>query len=403
MLKTTIEYTKLHHVDDDCLIYLIFKELYEDNLVQNIKKNDLENISTFNSWYRLNHNKVNLHEILIVLKSQSKYKNFFDVMYTTIKNRKDLHQLLYKNSFISLDNIQHAESSNILYKRYADKNIDLSLYVPLQENSTVKYDEPNIDLICKIFKFMSVLFDSPNEKLKLVVFYGDQKKLINFNSENRILCSDNVNSGLSVKHELIMIWRKEEFYKVLVHELIHFFGIDFYVLDPLYKKLDELFKTKYKIIGSDKLNESYTEALAIFLHSIIYSEEHNLNLDDVMKYEIMFSHFQMAKILSYFNCESFDDLEKTNFKQNTSVFSYYIIKCILMVNYAQLFDFWLNNGFKILNGNENKYEQLYTRIINENNVDKDTLNFFINYFRNNIDKFEGSFIFRTMRMSCYSF
>lgn len=403
VLKTNTEYTKLHHIDDDCLLYIIFKELYEDKIIQNIKKSDLANITMFNKWYRLNHNKVNLSEILSRVKTQSKYKNFYDVMYTTIKNRKDLHHLLYKNSFISLDNIQHAESANILYKRYQNSHIDLSLYIPLQENSEIKYDEPNIKLINKIFQFMSELFGSPNEKLKLVVFYGDQKKLINFNDEDHILCSDNVNSGLSVKHELIMIWRKEEFYKVFIHELVHFFGIDFYVSDPLYKKLDALLKSKYKIIGSDKINESYTEALAIFLHSIVYAEENNLNLDDVMKYEIMFSHFQMAKILSYFNCESFDDLEKTNIKQNTSVFSYYIIKSILMVNYEQLFDFWLNNGFKVLNGNENKYEQLFTQIINENNVDKDTLNFFINYFRNNVEKFEGSFIFRTMRMSCYSF
>lgn len=402
-LQISSKYLKLHNVDEDCLIYIIFNELYNDGIIKEITKNDLLNINNFNMWYRSNHTKFNLSQILLTLKSEKKYKQFYEVFYFPTKNRKDLHQLLYKNSFISLDNIQHAESSDILYKKYKNKHIDLSLYLPIEKNSENKYDEPNVDLINKIFLFMSKLFKASNEKLKLVVFYGNQKKMLDFSNKNNFLCSDNVNSGVSIKHELIMIWRKEEFYKVLIHELVHFFGIDFYVNDSIYEKLNELLNLKYKIVGSDKINESYTEAIAIFLHSIIYSEENMLNINDVMKYEIMFSHFQMAKILSYFNCESFDKLEKTNIKQNTSVFSYYIIKSILMVNYLQLFDFWLENGFKILNGNENKYEILYTKIIKKNNIDENTLNFFINYVTNNVTEFGESFIFKTMRMSCYSF
>lgn len=407
-LKTFAEYTRLHHINDDCLTFIIFKELYEDKLLSEIQieKNDLENMSSFAKWHRLNHNKINLHNFLkTIVTLHSKYKKFYDVLFFPVFSRKDLHQLLYKNSFISMDNVHHAESTNILYKRYKNKSIDLSIYSPANENSENKFAEPDINLINKIFKFMSKVFKKPDLKLKLVVFYGNQKKLIDFetNLKNRTLCSDNVNSGLSVKEELIMIWRKEEFYKVFIHELVHFFGIDFYILDPIYNLLDSLIKSKYKIIGSDKINESYTEALAIFLHSVVFSIEKNKNLDDVMRYEIMFSHFQMAKILNYFNCASFEDLEKVKIKQNTSVFSYYIIKTILMVNYQVLFDFWFENGFQILNGNEQKYEQLYTKIINKNNIDSDTLNFFINYIRNNVDKESDTFIFRTLRMSCFSF
>jgi hypothetical protein len=407
ILDTTTEYKKMHHIGEEGLIFIIFKELFEDNLIKGINQKDLESIQSFNMWYRLNHAKINLQEILKSVKNQKKYKNFYDVMYSSIKNRKDLHTILYKNSFISLDNIQHAESSTILYKHYKNSKIDLSLYLPSEENknnvnSANIFDEPNIEIISKIFSFMSDLFGKKNEKLKLVVFYGNQKKLLNYESNQKILCSDNVNSGLSVKHELIMIWRKEEFYKVLIHELVHFFGIDFYVLDSIYKSIEKSFNEKYKVIGSDKINESYTEAIAIFLHSIVYAKENKKNVDDIMKYEIMFSHFQMAKILNYFDCPSFENLGNTEINQNTSVFSYYIIKTLLMVNYKKLFDFWDENGFQILDGNEEKYGKLYNDILNENNIDITTLNFFINYIRNGVSKFGNSFIFRTMRMSCFS-
>jgi hypothetical protein len=403
ILQTTTEYKKMHHIGDEGLMFIVFKELFEDNLIRGLKQKDLDNIQSFNTWYRLNHNKVNLQEILKSVKNQKKYKNFYDVMYSSIKNRKDLHSILYKNSFISLDNIQHAESSNILYKHYKNSKIDLSLYIPLDDGEVNKYDEPDVKIISKIFSFMSELFGKKNEKLKLVVFYGNQKKLLNSDSSQKILCSDNVNSGLSMKHELVMIWRKEEFYKVLIHELVHFFGIDFYILDSIYKLIEKSFNEKYKVHGSDKINESYTEALAIFIHSIIYAKESGKNIDDIMKYEIMFSHFQMAKILNYFDCSSFENLGNTQINQNTSVFSYYIIKTLLMVNYQKLFDFWDENGFQILDGNEEKYGKLYNAILNENNIDITTLNFFINYIRNSVSKFGDTFIFKTMRMSCFSF
>lgn len=387
---------KLHDVDQDSLIYLIFKELHQDGLIHNINEQDLININEFSKWHNLNHNKINLHEILHKLKRKKKYKDFYLILFNPISQRKKLHQLLYENFFVSFDNIHHAESSNIIYQHYSNNFIDLHLYVP-EHNE--KYDMPNVKLIQKIFVFMSKLFNRPNERIELVVFYGEQKKLINFDTINQTLSASNVNSGVSSKRQSIMIWRKEEFYKVLIHELIHFFGIDFYVDDRLYKRLEEFLKPRYKIIGIDRINESYTEVLAIFLHSIVYSIEAKINFDEVINNEIKFSQFQVAKILYYFGCNTFENLNDTNIKQNTSIFSYYIVKTMFMMNYNIFFNFWLENNFKILGSNEQKYERLYRSIIIAN-VDCSLINFFIQYISQNKT---NQFVFKTLRMSVYSF
>ena len=67
-----------------------------------------------------------------------------------------------------------------------------------------------------------------------------------------------------------MIWRKEEFYKVLIHELTHYFGVDFYITDNIYKKLEKHFGELINILGVDRINESYTETIALTIHSIVY-------------------------------------------------------------------------------------------------------------------------------------
>ena len=105
------------------------------------------------------------------------------------------------------------------------------------------------------------------------MFYGNQKKYLT-NDNN--LCSDNINSGARIDNS-IYLWRKEEFYKVLIHELIHLFDVDFYISDSVYQKIEKIFNNTFNVNGFDRVNECYTEAFAVLLHSIIYSIETNLS------------------------------------------------------------------------------------------------------------------------------
>jgi hypothetical protein len=143
------------------------------------------------------------------------------------------------------------------------------------------------------------------------------------------------------------------------------------------------------------------------IHSVIYSKEHNLDIKNIIKNELIFSHFQFAKILHHFDYK-INEFEKNKhnnkvnvFFQNTSVCSYYIIKCMMMMNYNSLFKLWGNEkNFKI----NKKYIDVYSEILKNDKIDFDIINKYMTYF-NEIknESREKKFIDKTMRLSLYQF
>jgi hypothetical protein len=377
---------KLHSRDDYPLLYIILSNSQPYlNWLELNKNSEFSNITNFYKWIRENNSKINLQE--------NKYLDFHDVLFRPCENRIELHNMIYKSIFVSLDVLQHSESENMNYKIYKNSNTEIHIYNP---ESNGKDDGPNVDLILKIIEFYRELTNK-DLFVKLVVFYGSQKKQL---SNEKMLCSDNVNSGSTIKGEIIQIWRKEEFYKVLIHELVHYFEIDFYVMDSIYKILNLHFKQIVNIKGIDRINESYTEIIAVTIHSVLYSKIKNTSLNVVLNLELMFSYFQVAKILHHFEYNSLDDVEKkNNITQSTSAFSYYIVKCMFFEKFFDVTQFWESNGFTILGNCESKYINLYKKIVRLDTLDKNKLIYFINLIKEN-DKV-NSFVFKTMRMTMF--
>ena len=389
-LKKSLKINKLHSYDDVCLLYIIYLILYNDGILQKnitdiIPENITKNVNYFFEWYRLNQFNIDLKKILKKYSSDKKYKSFFEVLYNPIVERRSLHKIIYENMFVSLDVVQHAESENLNLEIYSGNNSDVEIYFIDKK--------PNIEYISKIFSFFR-LMTGKNLHINLLIFYGKQKKFI---PKNKYICSDNVNTGVTEANRVIMIWRQEEFYKVLIHELIHYFGIDFYIRDDIYDKLNEKFTKKFLINGFDRINESYTEALAMVIHSVIYALLKQCNIDDILSYEIFFSHLQIAKILYHFGCKSFSEIAKTNMYQYTSVCSYYIIKCFFMMNYHMLLNFWKEKGFFVLK-NKDDYEKIYDAILNTQVVNEKLIDSCINYLINHTN---SSFETTTLRMSLF--
>jgi hypothetical protein len=154
------------------------------------------------------------------------------------------------------------------------------------------------------------------------------------------------------------------------------------------------------IKGIDRINESYTEIIAVTIHSVLYSKIKNTSLNVVLNLELMFSYFQVAKILHHFEYNSLDDVEKkNNITQSTSAFSYYIVKCMFFEKFFDVTQFWESNGFTILGNCESKYINLYKKIVRLDTLDKNKLIYFINLIKEN-DKV-NSFVFKTMRMTMF--
>ena len=115
----------------------------------------------------------------------------------------------------------------------------------------------------------------------------------------------NINSGSTLPGEFINLWRHEELYKVLIHELVHTFFFDF--RDEI--NIEEYIRNTFNISFDSPVYiwESYTEFIAIIIHAIYISK----NVETVIKIisiEKYFNYLQCGKILNHFGCDSNNQL-----------------------------------------------------------------------------------------------
>ena len=188
-----------------------------------------------------------------------------------------------------------------------------------------------------------------------------EKKLPN--KPNITLDHNNVNtaftmSGCNKKGEII-IYRKEEWFKVLIHECFHSFDFDF--------STSSIEKIKYKIkkqfnVKSDLLiYESYCEVWARIINCLIIAFGCLNNKKNIKKYmelsniflqfERIYSLQQCNNVLNYMNHSYRDLLIKgnNNYNENSNVFCYYVIGAILMSDYYQFIEWCYKNNEYFIN------------------------------------------------------
>ncbi len=178
-------------------------------------------------------------------------------------------------------------------------------------------------------------------------------------TNNTVLGETNVNTAFTTscpKDAEIVVYRKEEWFKVLIHESFHSFGLDFSNLNnaDCLRYILNIFPVESQV----NLYESYTEFWAetmniLFCSFFSLKHKNNINefLDNVeilLNLERSYSFFQLVKVLNhmgltykdlYSNTKNSDELRKIFYKENTNVLSYYIIKTILINDY-QSFLLW---------------------------------------------------------------
>ena len=148
----------------------------------------------------------------------------------------------------------------------------------------------------------------------------------------------------------IHLYREEEWFKVFIHETFHSYGLDFSTMNTTSanRKIKEIFG----VSGDVRLYESYTEIWAEIIHICFLVHFQMINastlenidtyvskIKDVLLYEITFSMLQCAKVLKH-NGLSYNDFSKqdassklkisTTYKEETPLFSYYIVKSVLL-------------------------------------------------------------------------
>lgn len=376
----------IHKKSDYPFVYILIKKLYDEGTLSKYVK-DIPNLDDFNvflKWYRENHHIIDLENIAKHHKLED-----YKLLLNPADDRKKLHERLYTNSFISLDIQQCAEQSTLNYKEYKVGNVKIYLYTTTNES-------PNINMVIKIINIIKVFCKKSDCDIDLTIFFNKQKKYIGH--ENN-LCPININSGSTYTGKHITIWRAEEFYKVLIHELIHYFKIDFHSDSNLCEIIESILHSKINC-DNDNANESYTESIAVLLNTLIISTLSNIEFHKLLNLEITFTLFQVAKIIHFFGGKSVDDLltKKITISQTTSVCSYFIAKLFMMLYYGKLFNIW-KNGFKLTKSTKDQYIQFYDNMFKLEQKQKyiEIINNLIKKI-DNIDK--NNFIYKTMRMTC---
>lgn len=242
-----------------------------------------------------------------------------------------------------------------------------------------KYNE----YINKIAIWLYILkFQSPNKcskTLKIYLYLTDfQKHLptvqidilgpLHVNSAFTTSCSENAE---------IIIYRKEEWFKVFIHESFHSFGLDFSGMNN--NKVTKYIKNIFRVESKVNLYESYTECWAEIINlsfcSFCVSKDKNdsdefiSNFNTLIDYEISYSLFQLVKTLNYQNLKYNDLFFSSTYKENSNILAYYIIKTILMVHYKQFLLWCENNNEKLFEFNKttsslNKFCQFIKAIHN---------------------------------------
>ena len=247
-----------------------------------------------------------------------------------VKDSKYYKQLFqYFNSYYSSEVpthtlTEHSVSINLPDNRFISTNIRKSIH-RLQKYHIVKsnrvtmhiYHNDDITHFIRIaltyINFMYNLSGS-TKRLTITYYLTDNKKV----RRNRILTPDEVNTG-STDSFGVTIWRKEEVYKTTIHELIHFFKLDY--RDD--KKITEYYRHKYNCI-SETINsfEAYVDFWAILINSFLCTKllkNPYMFFVNCLNLEKTFVEYQSHKIIK---------LDR-DYNRYTNVLPYYIIKAEL--------------------------------------------------------------------------
>jgi hypothetical protein len=205
------------------------------------------------------------------------------------------------------------------------------------------------------------------ETLVIYLYFTSlEKELPSSNIE--ILEQNHVNTAFTyscTKDSEIVLFRKEEWFKVFIHETFHTFGLDFSDMnnESCHSHVLSLFKVKSMV----NAYEAYTEFWAEIMNSLFCSfftiqdktdiPEFIYYAETYIQYERNYSFFQMVKILNfmgltykdlYVENEHSKTLRETLFKEKTSVLSYYVIKTVLLGNFQDFLSWCSKNNLSLI-------------------------------------------------------
>ena len=374
---------------------------------------------------------LNAYNYLVNLK-QTKGVNFYNV---TIKKIYSSTQITRPKNFNSnsfpleiRNHIDELSVTELCYKfSLFNRNIKL-FFITEEDNIELKIAEYNkhVDSIIMWLYILNEYASKQCSSSLVIYFYFTslEKKLPNSNIN--ILDENNVNTAFTTtcpKDSEIVVYRKEEWFKVFIHESFHSFGLDFSDMNNI--ECNNRILNLFKVQSEVNLYESYTEFWAEIINALFCSfialknkkniDEFLSNAEFFINFERTYSFFQLAKTLRFMGLTYNDLISKngyskvlreTLYKEKTNVLSYYIIKTILMNNYQGFLVWCKKNNLSLLQFKKTSLnQQEYCKFIEKNykintmmtGVDQSQK--FLNVLYSKNKRVNDNYILSNMRMS----
>jgi hypothetical protein len=342
-----------------------------------------QNKKTMSILKKLYYDIYNAYKYLLKLKQKGQYYTLSTKKLLT-PTQITRPQIFNSNSFPQLvrDHIDHLAMSELVYSfSLYGRNIKIHFIVE-EDNVELNLDTFNkyVDTIIMWLYILNQYSSKQCANSLVVYFYFTSLEKRLPSSNIFILDEINVNTAFTTtcpKDSEIVVFRKEEWFKVFIHETFHNFGLDFSDMNNnhVHKCILDIFK-----VSSDvNLYESYTEFWAEIINSLFcsfFSIKDKTNIHDFLShseffinFERTYSFFQLVKTLNfmgltytdlYSNTARSKLLRENLYKEKTHVLSYYIIKGILINNY-QGFLAWCDENnlsllqFKKTSSNQKEY------------------------------------------------
>ena len=210
-----------------------------------------------------------------------------------------------------------------------------------------------------------------SRNLHVYIYLTDFKKLIPSHNEDHSISVNNVNSAYTTSCNVntnIVIYRKEEWFKVFIHETFHCLGLDFShssfnhthsinrhfgFQNVDYKVFESYCETWARI-----MNVCFSSFLTLSPKSMNNSKinfmEYCTQFSYYMYYENLFSAMQMNKVLRHHTIQFKDIMKRQNqthimeldkYRETTAVLSYYVFTGILMNNFQSFIE-WCSKYHK---------------------------------------------------------
>jgi len=214
---------------------------------------------------------------------------------------------------------------------------------------SAKEDVRRVQKLIHLINTVLLIVDALNpsiihEPVSIYLFDLEFPKLIERGKE---LDYKHVNTGVSYR-EKIVVYRREEMGKVLIHELLHRYRFE---LDKRHSR--EI--CQYFGVESINVNEAYVDALAMIIHVAIYAKGHAPTFSKQWRIELRHV-YQQALCISRLYHDLYGH-QRFVIKEKTNTLSYFVIKAMLYSS--------LGLRIPIIRGESDRTQELYDTIISQ--------------------------------------